>query len=193
MLEPTVIFCDYPDVCPEQQDNPVCMANCRAQGRFVGESCVRRDVSSLRQAVELGYTKAKWAAAYSPDWLDRSVQICHCGHVLLALDQAPDENPLEASAPPEEPASLDRATVVANLTALRREVEAANLSQERFTPPFALVLSDVCHALGLTRREHDQILGPEASRYVARIRKQRWWPAKGSPWQHLARLLPRRT
>jgi hypothetical protein len=84
---------------------------------------------------------------------------------------------------------LDRATVVAQLTTLRREVEAANLPLEKFTPPFALVLSDVCRVLGLTAEEHDNILGPQAAAYVATIRKRRWWPVRGSPWQQLSRLL----
>ena len=94
-----------------------------------------------------------------------------------------------ASKTPHKHEVLDRATVVAQLTTLRREVEAANLPLETFTPPFALVLSDVCRVLGLTTEEHDKILGPQAAAYVATIRKRRWWPVRGSPWQQLSRLL----
>lgn len=191
MPEPTVVFVDYPGVAPLQQDNPLCLVTCRAQGCFGGEPCVRRALPSLRRAIEFGYTKASSPAAYPPAWLERAVQVCHCGLVLLKLEAAAEEDePVDEA--PEQAEPLDRATVVARLTALRHEVETSNLAQERFTPPFALILSDVCRALGLTRREHDQVLGPQAAAYVARIHKQRWWPAKGSAWQHLARLLPKR-
>ena len=191
MPEPTTVFCDYPGVTPREQDNLICLNNCRAQGRFGGDSCIRRTVLSLRQAIELGYTKAKHPAAYPPDWLARSVQICHRGLVLLTIEEPVDEQEMVEEAS-EQGEPLDRDTVIARLTALRHEVETSDLSQERFTPPFALALSDVCRALGLTRREHDQVLGPEAAAYVARIHKQRWRPARQSPWQHLTRLLPRR-
>jgi len=206
MSEPYVVFVDHPTVVPRQQDNPICLLNCRAQGCFCGEPCIYRDVASLRQAVQRGYTKARNTAAYPPAWLERTVQICHHGLVLLALDEAPVEHTASDKMQSEhktrstvrravraEPATrravLDRATVVDQLTILRREVEAANLPLEKFTPPFALVLSDVCRVLGLTAAEHDRILGPEAAAYVAGIRKRRWWPTKGSPWQQLSHLL----
>jgi len=228
MSEFYVVFVDHPNVLPQQQDNPICFHHCRAQGCFCGEPCTYRDVSSLRQAVQQGYTKARTEAAYPPNWLDRTVRICHHGLVLLALEEppvghvAPEELPRkhaateeglvtyntrrntqpghttrEGNAPrrtspgktPHKHQVLDRATVVAQLTTLRREVEAANLPLEKFTPPFALVLSDVCRVLGLTTEEHDKILGPQAAAYVATIRKRRWWPVRGSPWQQLSRLL----
>jgi hypothetical protein len=227
MSESYVVFVDHPNVLPQQQDNLICFHNCRAQGRFCGEPCTHRDVSSLRQAIQQGYTKARTEAAYPPNWLDRTVRVCHHGLVLLALEEppvgyvAPEKLPVERAAmegdsvayttrstaqpgratcegnTPRRTASktlhkhevLDRATVVAQLTALRREVEAANLPLEKFTPPFALVLSDVCRVLGLTAEEHDKILGPEAAAYVATIRKRRWWPTRGNPWQQLSRLL----
>jgi hypothetical protein len=191
MSEPSTVFVDYPGVTPREQDNPLCLGFCRAQGRFGGASCIRRDLSSLRRAVELGYTKAKRPAAYPPGWLDRGVQVCHCGLVLLTLTEPVDEQEAVEETP-ERGQALDREAVIARLTALRQEVETSDLAQERFTPPFALVLSDVCHALGLTRREHDQVLGPEAAAYVARIHKRRWWPSRERPLQHLARLLPKR-
>jgi hypothetical protein len=206
MSEPYVVFVDHHNVLPQQQDNPICFYHCRAQGCFCGEPCIYRDVTSLRQAVQQGYTKARSAAAYPRTWLERTVQICHHGLVLLALDEAPVEHTASdevqsehktRSTGPRAPraqastgrAVLDRATVVAQLTTLRREVEAANLPMEKFTPPFALVLSDVCRVLGLTTEEHDKILGPQAAAYVATIRKRRWWPVKGSPWRQLSRLL----
>ena len=185
MSEPTVVFVDYPGVTPQEQDNPLCLANCRAQGRFGGESCIRCNLPSLRRAVELGYTTARSPAAYPPAWLDRTVLVCHCGLVLLKREATTGAHqPLDEA--PEGGETLDRATVIARLTALRHEVETSNL------PPFALVLSDVCRALGLTHREHDQVLGPQASAYVARIHKQRWRPSTANPLQHLARLLPKR-
>ena len=207
MSEPYMVFVDHPTIVPRQQDNPICFLNCRAQGCFCGEPCIYRDVSSLRQAVQQGYTKARRAAAYPPAWLERTVQICHHGLVLLALDEAPIEhtasdethsehgmaaNSARRTARTEAStgrAVLDRVMVVDQLTNLRREVEAANLPMEKFTPPFALVLSDVCRVLGLTAAEHDRILGAEAAAYVAGIRKRRWWPVKGSPWQQLSHLL----
>jgi hypothetical protein len=225
MSESYVVFVDHPNILPQQQDNPICFHNCRAQGCFCGEPCTYVDVPSLRQAIQQGYTKARTEAAYPPNWLDRTVRICHHGLVLLALEEppvgyvAPEEQPLRhatteeglvtpntrtsaqprntprrtpPSKAPHKHEVLDRATVVAQLTTLRREVEAANLPLEKFTPPFALVLSDVCRVLGLTTEEHDKILGPQAAAYVATIRKRRLWPVRGSPWRQLSRLLQQR-
>jgi len=89
MSEFYVVFVDHPNVLPQQQDNPICFHHCRAQGCFCGEPCTYRDVSSLRQAVQQGYTKARTEAAYPPNWLDRTVRICHHGLVLLALEEPP--------------------------------------------------------------------------------------------------------
>lgn len=201
MSESYMVFVDHPTVVPRQQDNPICFLNCRAQGCFCGEPCLYRDVSTLRQAVQQGYTKARNAAAYPPTWLGRTVRICHHGLVLLALEEAPVEytaggeshaerkTPQARTEASAKHAVLERAAVIDQLTSLRREVEAANLPMEKFTPPFALVLSDVCRVLGLTSAEHDHILGPEAAAFVANIRKRRWWPVKGSPWQQLSHLL----
>jgi hypothetical protein len=195
MSEPYVVFADHPGIRPREQDNPICFANCRAQGCFCGEPCIQQDVSTLRQAIRQGYTKAKNEAAYPPDWLDRTARICHHGLVLLALDQDPatrdslEETPPKHETEPEQPAqrttrrgrtkrreALDRTTVIEQLTSLRREVEAAHLPLVKFAPSFALVLSDVCRALHLTDREHDRVLGPQAAAYVADVRNRRWRP-----------------
>ncbi len=68
--------------------------------------------------------------------------------------------------------------LVARLTALREGIERdGEIPIAALETPFALALSDVCAALGLSGAEHDEVLGRAATAYVAAFRDSRAWPA----------------
>ncbi len=68
--------------------------------------------------------------------------------------------------------------LVAKLKALRDGIEReGDVPIAALETPFALALSDVCAALGLTSAERDEVLGCAAAAYVAELRDSRAWPA----------------
>ncbi len=68
--------------------------------------------------------------------------------------------------------------LVARLKALREGIEReGDVPIATLETPFALTLSDVCAALGLSGAEHDEVLGCAAAAYVAALRDSRAWPA----------------
>jgi hypothetical protein len=65
--------------------------------------------------------------------------------------------------------------VIAKLKGLREEFEKDGLDI-LYTPiPVALVLSDVCEALGLSQAEHGEVLGEEASGAIREWADCRMW------------------
>ena len=72
--------------------------------------------------------------------------------------------------------------LVARLKALRENIERdGDAPITALETPFALALSDVCAALGLTGAEHDEALGRAAAAYVAALCDSRAWPAGMNP------------
>ena len=81
---------------------------------------------------------------------------------------------------------MERQELIARLQGLREEIERDG--RERIAmleTTFALVLSDVCDALGLTGEEHDLVLGREAAAYVADLLGTRVWPVEMEPEEAL--------
>ncbi len=71
---------------------------------------------------------------------------------------------------------MKRQEIVTRLRGLREEIEQdGEVRIADLEVPFALALSDVCNALGLTSEEHDRVLGREAAAYVAEILRTRVW------------------
>jgi hypothetical protein len=71
---------------------------------------------------------------------------------------------------------MKRQEMIARLQALREEVEQdGGMGIADLETTFALALSDVCQALGLTEEEEDLVLGPEAAAYVAATLDTRVW------------------
>lgn len=74
---------------------------------------------------------------------------------------------------------MEQQEVVARLKSLREEIEQdGEVGIAALEATFALALSDVCCALGLTEEEHDEVLGQEATAYVVEIRQARFWPVE---------------
>jgi len=72
---------------------------------------------------------------------------------------------------------MKRQEIVTRLSRLRVEIEQeGDVSLVTLETTFALVLSDVCCALGLDGEEHDRVLGRDAAAYVAEIGNTRFWP-----------------
>ena len=72
---------------------------------------------------------------------------------------------------------MEQQEVVARLRSLREEIEQdGEVRIDTLETTFALALSDVCYALGLTEEEHAEVLGQDAVAYVAEIRQARFWP-----------------
>jgi|GEM_PF-3719226 len=69
-----------------------------------------------------------------------------------------------------------RHEVIARLKSLREEIEQGGEKIVSLETTFALALSDVCDALGLTGEERAQVLGPEAAAYVEALLNARVWP-----------------
>jgi len=70
---------------------------------------------------------------------------------------------------------VERKDVIAKLKALRKEFEKDGLDILYMPIPVALVLSDVCGALGLGKEEHDEVLGPDASEAIREWADCRMW------------------
>lgn len=68
-----------------------------------------------------------------------------------------------------------RREIVTRLKGLREEIEQGGEKIADLETTFALALSDVCNALGLTAEEHDEVLEPEAAADVAAILDTRIW------------------
>jgi len=58
--------------------------------------------------------------------------------------------------------SIDMGICKMRLVKLREEVEADGLTLDQVEAPMALVLSDVCNALGFSPADHDEVLGKSA-------------------------------
>ena len=69
-----------------------------------------------------------------------------------------------------------RHEVIVRLKSLREEIEQGGEKIVSLETTFALALSDVCDALGLTGEERAQVLGPEAAAYVEALLNARAWP-----------------
>jgi hypothetical protein len=74
---------------------------------------------------------------------------------------------------------MEQQEVVTRLRSLREGIERdGEVRIAALETTFALALSDVCCALGLTDEEHDEVLGQEATAYVVEIRQSRFWPVE---------------
>ena len=68
----------------------------------------------------------------------------------------------------EKEVTMERQELIARLQGLREMIEQeGSVGIADLETTFALALSDVCQALGLTEEEEDLVLGPEAAAYVA--------------------------
>ena len=65
--------------------------------------------------------------------------------------------------------------VVTRLCSLREEIEQDGEKIASLEVSFALALSDVCDALGLTGEEYKLVLGPEAAAFVEALLNSRVW------------------
>ena len=65
--------------------------------------------------------------------------------------------------------------VVTRLCSLREEIEQDGEKIASLEVSFALALSDVCDALGLSGEERELVLGPEAAAYVEALLNARVW------------------
>ena len=77
---------------------------------------------------------------------------------------------------------MERQELIARLQGLREEIEQDG--RERIAmleTTFALALSDVCDALGLTGEEHDLVLGWETAAYVTAVLNTRVWSVEIEP------------
>ena len=89
-----------------------------------------------------------------------------------------------------------RHEVIVRLRSLREEIEQGGEKIVSLETTFALALSDVCDALGLSGEERAQVLGPEAAAYVEALLNARVWlgislPAAASvPVTGTAALVP---
>jgi hypothetical protein len=71
---------------------------------------------------------------------------------------------------------MKRQEMIARLQRLREEMEQdAGMGIADLETTFALALSDVCRALGLSDKEHSLILGPEATASVTATLNTRVW------------------
>lgn len=68
-----------------------------------------------------------------------------------------------------------RHQVIVRLRSLREEVEQDGEKIVSLETCFALALSDVCDALGLTGEERELVLGPEAAAYVEALLNASVW------------------
>jgi len=75
--------------------------------------------------------------------------------------------------------------MIARLKSLREEIEQDDEGIASLETTFALVLSDVCDALGFTGEEHNLVLGREAAAYVAALLGTRVWPVEMEPEEAL--------
>lgn len=74
---------------------------------------------------------------------------------------------------------MDQQAVVARLRSLREEIERdGEVRIAALATTFALALSDVCCALGLTDEKHDEVLGRDAAAYVAELGQARFRPVE---------------
>lgn len=74
---------------------------------------------------------------------------------------------------------MKRQEMIARLRGLREWIEQeGEVRTADLETTFALALSDVCDALGLTDEEHDQVLGREAATCVTEILRTRVWPVR---------------
>jgi len=70
---------------------------------------------------------------------------------------------------------VEQQEVVIKLKALRKEFEKDGVSILYMPIPVALVLSDVCDALGFSKAEQDEVLGEEASEAIREWTDCRMW------------------
>jgi hypothetical protein len=70
---------------------------------------------------------------------------------------------------------VEQQEVVNKLKALRKEFEKDGVDILYMPIPMALVLSDVCEALGLNQTQHDEVLGEEASGAIREWADCRMW------------------
>ena len=70
---------------------------------------------------------------------------------------------------------MERQEVVNKLKALRKEFEKDGVDILYMPIPVALVLSDVCEALGLSQEEHDLVLSEEVAEAIKEWADCRMW------------------
>lgn len=76
----------------------------------------------------------------------------------------------------EKEVNVEHQEMIARLQRLREEVEQdGGMGIADLETTFALALSDVCRALGLSDEEHGLILGPEATASVTATLNTRVW------------------
>lgn len=86
---------------------------------------------------------------------------------------------------------MERQEMIARLQALREQAERnSGASINDLETPFALALSDVCQALGLTDEERELVLGREATARVAALLDIRVWIVDLMPKDALAPTAP---
>jgi len=84
---------------------------------------------------------------------------------------------------------MEQQELVTRLRSLREGIERdGEVRIAALETTFALALSDVCCALGLTAEEHDEVLGQNAAAYVAEIRQARFWPVERDMKEETATL-----
>lgn len=70
---------------------------------------------------------------------------------------------------------MDRRSMITSLKALRIELEDCNVNLVADMPEAALMLSDVCHVLGLSEAEQAEVLGQEVAEAVEEWAGARLW------------------
>jgi hypothetical protein len=70
---------------------------------------------------------------------------------------------------------MEQKEMVAKLKGLREEFEKDGMNILDVPTTMALALSDVCDALGLSRAEHDEVVGEEVVQAVEEWKSSRMW------------------
>jgi len=84
---------------------------------------------------------------------------------------------------------MEHQEVVTRLRNLREEIERdGEMRIAALETTFALALSDVCCALGLTGEDHAEVLGQAATAYVTEICQMRFWSAERNMEEKTATL-----
>lgn len=81
-----IIFVDYPEIDPCQEDNSIC-EKCFPRSRYRDDGhCFLTAYPSLHEAIQYGWAKQN-ETIYPPEWLDKRVGICKKGYVYLSTGQ----------------------------------------------------------------------------------------------------------
>lgn len=89
MSEPQIIFVDYPDIDPCEEDNPLCVQHCLPRARFTDDGCFSYfpGHQTLREAIPWGFVKGQSEDDYPAEWLDKRLRACRRGYKYVRLDE----------------------------------------------------------------------------------------------------------